>query len=118
MILFFILISVVSNSNTRETKIVLFFVYSGLILLLTIGTRAIGIQEAKTDLFWSYKEWLFGNWDVGWQILANIALFIPLGMLLDKKHCLFIPILLSVSIELTQLLTLRGLFEFDDILNN
>lgn len=81
--------------------------------------REIGFKPAQFDLFWSYKEWFSGNWNLGWQILANIVLFIPLGVLLpNRKRFLLIPILLSISIELLQLYTLRGLFEFDDIFDN
>ena len=112
-----LIVSVVINSS-RKFNVALFIIYSALVLWLTVVTREIGIHEARNNLFWSYRLWLAGNWNLGWQILANIALFVPLGLLLDKKRYLLIPILISISIELIQLSTLRGFFEFDDILNN
>lgn len=47
-------------------------------------------------------------------------MFVPIGWLLqsEKKWKLVIPVLLSLIIEILQLLTMRGLFEFDDVLNN
>ena len=60
----------------------------------------------------------------------NVVGFIPIGYLLasslrgicgnDRSMWLAIPLaaLFSLSIELLQLVTSRGLFEFDDILHN
>lgn len=55
------------------------------------------------------------------QILLNIAMFIPIGFLLAlKKGWKSIPVALGISliIELTQLMSRRGLFEFDDVIHN
>ena len=107
------------SKSGKKTRMVLFIVYSALVLWLTIGTRGIGSRDTRMDLFWSYKEWFSGNWTIGWQILCNIALFIPFGLLCPRhKRFLFLSILLSLVIELLQLFTFHGLFEFDDIMNN
>lgn len=65
-----------------------------------------------------------------WQIFLNILLFIPFGFMLScylytyhRPQHLFLPILLSglfvsVSVELLQYLTSRGLTEIDDVINN
>lgn len=65
-----------------------------------------------------------------WQIFLNILLFIPFGFMLScylykyhRSQHLFLSILLSglfvsVSVELLQYITSRGLTEIDDVINN
>lgn len=55
----------------------------------------------------------------------NIILFIPIGILLSvlisQKNAWFsiiLSLILSAALEVTQLITHRGLFEFDDIIHN
>ena len=53
--------------------------------------------------------------------MANILLFIPLGIFVGdlwKWKGLLVGVGLTVSIELFQLISRRGLFEFDDIIHN
>ena len=55
------------------------------------------------------------------QILANVIMFIPIGILtglLWKWEGLIFAAGLSVVIEVLQLVTDRGLCEFDDVLHN
>ena len=71
----------------------------------------------QTTLFWSW-----GEWDrLGKQIIANVIAFIPIGILARKlwkwKGLLF-AVLFSIFIEISQLISHRGLFEFDDIIHN
>lgn len=76
--------------------------------------------------FWSYMEavkesrsfYLIEN-------LLNIVLFVPIGLFLKMafRHIKLIPILmcgllLSLAIELSQLLLHRGWFEVDDVMHN
>lgn len=80
-------------------------------------------ETKQLGLFWSYREWFAGNKELGIQILGNIVFFGPLGFMLSavcrrKWVGIGIAFLLSCLIETSQLLTLRGLFEFDDILDN
>lgn len=55
-------------------------------------------------------------------ILLNIALFIPFGWFLaslsKRKRVLVRPILLTITIELIQLYTGRGMFDIDDVISN
>ena len=77
---------------------------------------------------WTYIEIAKGGWKAGRlveQLLLNVAMFIPIGFLLTilayKRNSLTILLWcigISGSIETLQLLTKRGLFEFDDILHN
>lgn len=74
-------------------------------------------EHFQPHIFWSYKVW-----DVQKrQVIANILMFIPLGLVagnLWKWKGILAGLVVSVSVELLQLLTERGLYEFDDILHN
>ena len=66
----------------------------------------------QPQLFWSYKVWDIQKE----QILANVLAYIPLGLIAGKLwrgKGLIAGIGLSVTSELLQLITHRGLFEFD-----
>jgi len=60
------------------------------------------------------------------QIVLNCVLFFPLGFFLpfvrgrklNAGKALFAGLIFSLCIELTQLFTHRGIFDFDDILHN
>ena len=74
-------------------------------------------QHFQPQLFWSYKVWSVQKE----QIIANILIFIPLGILagsLWKWRGMFAGIGVSAAIELLQLTSQRGLCEFDDIFHN
>lgn len=74
-------------------------------------------QHFQAQLFWSYKVWEIQKE----QIIANILLFIPLGVLagcLWKWKGILIGLGVSMIVEILQLISDRGLCEFDDILHN
>lgn len=55
------------------------------------------------------------------QILANVIMFVPVGVLtglLWKWRGLWAAAGLSIFIEILQLITARGLCEFDDVIHN
>ena len=59
------------------------------------------------------------------EILLNVAMFVPIGYLLGlaKKRMTFVIILkigciLSLTIEIIQLVSRRGVFNIDDIIHN
>lgn len=74
-------------------------------------------QHFQPQLFWSHKVW-----DVQKkQIIANVLMFIPLGLLAGSRwkwKGILLGIGLSMTVELLQLISRRGLFEFDDVLHN
>lgn len=114
-------------SAKTKAVFVLLLVYLTVVLCYTVFMRPTGFFGAQFELFWSYRKWLAGDWKLGWQILGNITMFIPFGFLLSdlftfrKKSCLAVVIagfLLSCIIEFLQLELMRGLFEYDDIINN
>ena len=91
--------------------------YLFFILTETLLIREIGVTTGfRPELFWSWKRP-----DLRTQIYSNIILFIPVGLLLSLKiGWKSIPVAtgISMGIELIQLITRRGLFEFDDIIHN
>lgn len=106
--------------------------------------RTLVIHNAQFELFWSYKKWFAGDTDLGYEILANMAMFIPFGFLCSavypanihypsficggrkertksgRKAAVVIvsAILFSLAIETLQLVLMRGLFEWDDVISN
>ena len=90
------------------------------ILMETIIGRKVGVERVELVPFWSYS-----HSELRMEIVLNYILFIPLGVLLylcfGEKLGLRVVIaglLLSVSIEIVQLVFRIGLFEFDDMIGN
>lgn len=55
------------------------------------------------------------------QILANVIMFLPVGVLAGRIwrwRGLWVAAGLSAAIEILQLITARGLCEFDDVFHN
>ena len=63
--------------------------------------------------FWSYIDPALRQ-----EILLNILLFIPVGLLGRTWRIIPVSAFFSAAIELSQLISHRGLFEFDDIIHN
>ena len=108
---------------------VMLMVYLMIVIGATMLSRPsalFGTQKIQM-LFYSYRDaWV--NWKAAsWRaIILNYVMFIPLGILLPllgkifrKGYvCYLAGFLFSAFIELVQLCTHRGLFEFDDLLGN
>ncbi|MBR0410331.1 MAG: VanZ family protein [Eubacterium sp.] len=87
------------------------------ILAVTILSRTpTDMMKVELKLFWSYDIP-----ELREQIIWNVLSFIPVGVLgavLVRWRGIPMAAGLSVVIELLQLVTLRGLFEFDDTIHN
>lgn len=82
------------------------------------------------ELFWSYRKWFSGDAALGREIMANIAMFIPFGLLMSalwpsrfsgKVRAIIVvsaAMIFSLFIETLQLFRMRGLFEWDDLVSN
>ena len=92
--------------------------YAILVLAGTVLIRTSGkAPQYQLQLFWSYTQWDIQQS----QVLANICMFIPIGFLAGKefgRKGILLAAGFSLLIETIQLLTCRGLFEFDDIIHN
>lgn len=92
--------------------------YAFLILAETVLIRKPFVGEhIKFELFWSWRAWKVQQS----QILTNVIMFAPVGVLTGhrwKWRGLWVAAGLSITIELLQLVTSRGLCEFDDVFHN
>ena len=92
--------------------------YAFLILAETVLIRKPFIGEhIKFELFWSWRVWAVQRG----QIIANVIMFVPVGVLsgrIWRWKGLWVAAGLSIGIEILQLITVRGLCEFDDVIHN
>jgi len=100
--------------------------YICFVLTITLIEREVTADPTYNySLFWTYRAIADGKTDLIMEIVWNIVLFIPIGILLNylipiKYFWVSIISCLSFSagIELLQLILHRGLFEFDDMIHN
>lgn len=105
---------------------VFFLIYVFTVIWFTVLKRSVSLQTPQFEVLWSYKKWLAGDWELGIEILGNMAMFFPFGFLLmelcrAKGKVILIAIsalLFSLTIETLQLVLMRGLFEWDDLISN
>ena len=92
--------------------------YAFLILAETVLIRKpFQGEHIKLELLWSWKQWNVQKE----QILTNVIMFVPVGVLAGRIwhwKGLWVAAGLSVFIEILQLVTARGLCEFDDVFHN
>nr|WP_317365435.1 VanZ family protein [uncultured Blautia sp.] len=138
ILLFFVIFTAAAGFFYRRYKqgrIVMSQVVSGLLLLCflaivygsTVFTRIPSLERTyEMKLFWSWKEVFRGNGEMLKEILLNMILLFPAGLLLpcaagkklSWKKGLAFGLFVSTVIEISQLVLCRGLFEWDDILHN
>lgn len=100
-------------SKYRKTvRIVLFIIFTGIILWITLFSRHVGQRIPITGLFWELRN---GYWR---DIVLNILLFVPLGVISGRWGTVAFGFVLSVSIELIQYIFCLGQCEVDDVLHN
>lgn len=96
----------------KYVKWVLVVGYIYFILTETLIGRPVQPEPIFRGLFWEIQN---GMWS---DILLNILLFIPLGLLIGGWKGVLIGFLLSCGIELIQYFGRLGYCELDDIFNN
>ena len=115
----------------------LLVVFLTVVYASTVFTRTPGTRQYQLELFWSWKEILgipptgrMGSAGSAVELLQenilNMILLFPAGVLLSfiTKHKIhwyqaaLVGALISIGIEVSQLLLCRGLFEWDDIIHN
>ncbi len=98
----------------------IFLLYASLVLSRPLKTS----YQYNIELFWSVKAICKGENKYWPEIMLNLIMLLPIGLLLPiaKKVSLLkilaLGILISGGIETSQLILKRGLFEFDDIIFN
>lgn len=118
------------TNKLKVRKVVLwsiFLIYMIVVIGATIGDRVSGYESVNLHLFSSYKD-AYNNFSLGeWRnIILNILMFVPIGfmipLLFKKCECWYITYLVgfgtTLFIEMLQLISKRGIFEIDDIINN
>lgn len=105
----------------------IFVIYIVVVLGATLGHRASAYGNINLHLFSSYKN-AYNSFSIReWRnIILNILMFVPLGFMIPLlfKKCKrwYITYLIgfgaTLFIEILQLISKRGIFELDDIINN
>jgi glycopeptide antibiotics resistance protein len=115
----------ISTKFSKNIYKIIFAIYLFIVLWLTLIDRTSTYRRIMLTPFWEYRNLLFTSEHLYWfqQITCNILMLMPLGFLLAMRKISPLKIVivgcgLSVCIELTQLVTARGLCEFDDVFNN
>ncbi|MEG0109218.1 MAG: VanZ family protein [Lachnospiraceae bacterium] len=116
------------QENKRRLVFIPFIIYMILVCFYTMMNRDVtGNMQYELTLFWSYRlAWGQGMMGYQEEILNNIWLFVPLGIMIPiicpqmQKiwKVLLCGLTVSFGIETIQLLFKIGLFEFDDMFNN
>ncbi len=123
--LFVILLMVTERVFRKKISVVYIIVsalYYTFLISITVLGRSGGSKSDISTLFITYKNAFLNDQINLTDIVFNMALFIPVGLLISryKKNvfCVTVLLLTPVIIEFTQLFTGRGVFEISDIINN
>ena len=112
------------KSSTAILIPVLVF-YLAFVLTITIIERTPTERaQYQLELFWTIRDIYRGEYSLLREIFWNMVLFLPIGagisLILNRYNLISwgLALAFSASIELAQLITHRGLFEWDDIIYN
>lgn len=105
----------------RRGNIALLAGYVLFIAYMTLMYRGEVTNRLNLELFWSYRLF-FTDLSMRREILFNIWLFVPLGLILyrvsGRPWAALVPLALSAAVELTQYALSIGLCELDDLVSN
>ncbi len=102
-------------------------VFLGIVYGSTVFTRSVGTRQYELIPFWSWREVIVHHdWSLLQEDFLNCLLLVPMGMLLPfvsnrRVHpgwAFLAGLFVSFCIEVSQLIFLRGLFEWDDMIHN
>lgn len=113
---------------SRQRGVLLWLLLNYILLLLflaVLGRRSLEYYRFNFEPGYSYRQVLSGDLTLAPQIMANIAVFVPvgaLGSLTTKRRGflkgLMLGVGLSLCIELLQLVMRNGTCEVDDLISN
>lgn len=115
------------RNGIRITTLFLLFEYIFLIFCVTVFFREVYQENNGVDLglFNKYYRFFDCTGEVGREIVSNILMFIPIGVIasivfIKYKFAsqLIIALAVSLSVEVSQLLFNCGLCEMNDLLHN
>lgn len=108
--------------TTKKWSVGLLTGYLFLFLAMTVFTRPVGAVRYQLLPFWSYRDYFNGtDPNLMRQIIGNVLIFIPVGILSGiwkGWKGVWIGEGFSAFVEIAQLITRRGFFEFDDTIHN
>lgn len=121
LIVFIILFFIISVLSGEKMNVRFLALYLLVILYMTILSRTAGRRRMSLRPFASYRYFFTDNY-FRHQVINNILLFIPLGIILSqlrprRSTARLIPCI-SLGVEILQFVTARGLFETDDLIGN
>lgn len=102
-------------------------IFLGIVFGSTVFTRTGSIRQYELVPFWSWRDIIrYHDRELLKENLLNCILLFPAGALLPLimnhkvkwYHALIFGVLASAVIEISQLITMRGLFEWDDMIHN
>lgn len=110
----------------KRASNILFVLFVLFALWYTLLSRTATSRRCDFRLFWALRAWFHGDPQGKKefvQYLCNILFFIPFGLLIPWKKkgwksVMFSAALFSVSIEVSQYVSGRGLCELDDVIAN
>lgn len=114
-------------SKKQAFAALLLIEYVFLVFASTVFSRIPrSYYDYKLMPFWSYKWILAGSKNLFWECVFNVIMLLPMGILLpmawkwanSAKRVVAVGFLTSATIEVSQLIFKRGLFEFDDMFHN
>lgn len=107
--------------------IIVLVLFLGIVFGSTVFTRTTAIRKYELKPFWSWcAVILYHDRELLKENLLNCILLVPMGFMLPiifyhkvrLNRALIVGFLVSASIELSQLIFKRGLFEWDDMIHN
>lgn len=120
----------VQHKKIKKTQAVSIFgllTFLSIVFGSTVFTREPTVRSYELVPFWSWREVVVvHDWALLQENLLNCILLFPMGMLLplalDRtvriRDSFIAGFLVSAAIELCQLVFMRGLFEWDDMIHN
>lgn len=114
------------SKGARYTVLLALAEYIGLIYCSTFFFRkAMKVSKYDWHPFWSYQAIAAGNGKLIPEIIMNVLLFVPIGLLLGMVFknlkwwmIVLIGVLISSSIEILQFIYVKGFSEVDDVIHN
>ena len=102
-------------------------IFLGIVFASTVFTRTGSVRQYELVPFWSWRDIIrYHDRQLLKENLLNCILLFPAGALLPLiadhrvkwQYALVFGVLISATIETSQLITMRGLFEWDDMIHN
>lgn len=102
-------------------------IFLGIVFASTVFTRTGSVRQYELVPFWSWRDIIrYHDRQLLKENFLNCILLFPAGALLPLimnhkvkwQHALAFGVLVSAVIESSQLIMMRGLFEWDDMIHN